>query len=81
MQQQTGGMVLILLAVCLMGTVMCACAFCHALCDALCDALRAVQCGGDPKTQVVRLQVSLCGAVLLPVAAVIWAVYYLGLSV
>ena len=56
---------------------MCACAFCHALCD----ALRAVQCGGDPKTQVVRLQVSLCGAVLLPVAAVIWAVYYLGLSV
>ena len=69
MQQQTGGMVLILLAVCLMGTVMCACAFCHALCD----ALRAVQCGG--------LQVSLCGAVLLPVAAVIWAVYYLGLSV
>ena len=77
MQQQTGGMVLILLAVCLMGTVMCVCAFCYALCD----ALRAVQCGGDPKTQVVRLQVSLCGAVLLPVAAVIWAVYYLGLSV
>lgn len=56
---------------------MCVCAFCHALCE----ALRAVQCGGDPKAQVVRLQVSLCGALLLPVAAVIWAVYYLGLSV
>lgn len=47
----------------------------------VCDALRAVQCGGDPKAQVVRLQVSQCGALLLPVAAVIWAVYYLGLSV
>ena len=68
---------LIILAVCLIGTVMCVCAFCHALCE----ALRAVQCGGDPKAQVVRLQVSLCGALLLPVAAVIWAVYYLGLFV
>ncbi len=50
---------------------MCVCAFCHALCD----ALRAVQCGGDPKAQVVRLQVSLCGALLLPVAAVLWTMY------
>lgn len=56
---------------------MCVCTFCHALCE----SLRAVQCGGDPKAQVVRLQVSLCGALLLPVAAVIWAVYYLGLFV
>ena len=76
MQQQTGGMVLILLAVCLMGTVMCACAFCHALCD----ALRAVQCGGDPKTQVVRLQVSLCGALLLPAAAVIRVLLFMTYS-
>ena len=68
---------IVFLALCLIGTVMCACVFAHALCD----ALRAVQGGGDPKTQIVRLQVSLCGAVLLPVAAVIWAVYYLGLSV
>ena len=41
----------------------------------LCAALRAVQCGGDPKGHAVRLQVSLCGALLLPTAAVIWAVY------
>ena len=52
-----------------------------ACCPALCEAMRAVKCGGDPKAQVVRLQVSLCGALLLPVAAVIWAVYYLGLFV
>ena len=44
---------MVLLTVFLLGTVMCVCVFCHALCD----ALRAVQCGGDPKTQVVRLQV------------------------
>ena len=55
----------------LAGAVLCACSFCHALCD----ALRAVQCGGDPKGHAVRLQVSLCGALLLPTAAVIWAVY------
>lgn len=68
---------MVLLTVFLLGTVMCVCVFCHALCE----SLRAVQCGGDPKAQVVRLQVSLCGALLLPVAAVIWAVYYLGLFV
>ena len=58
---------IVFLALCLIGTVLCVCSFCHALCD----ALRAVQGGGDPKAPVVRLQVSLCGAVLLPVAAVI----------
>ena len=62
---------MVLLTVFLLGTVMCVCVFCHALCD----ALRAVQCGGDPKAQVVRLQVSLCGALLLPVAAVLWTMY------
>lgn len=58
---------MVFLAFCLIGTVMCACVFAHALCD----ALRAVQGGGDPKAQVVRLQVSLSGALLLPIAAVI----------
>ncbi len=58
---------IVFLALCLIGTVLCACAFCHALCD----ALRAVQGGGDPKAPVVRLQVSLSGALLLPTAAII----------
>lgn len=58
---------IVFLALCLIGTVMCACVFAHALCD----ALRAVQNGGDPKTQIVRLQISLSGVLLLPVAAVI----------
>ena len=62
---------MMLLAALLAGAVLCACSFCHALCD----ALRAVQCGGEPKGHAVRLQVSLCGALLLPTAAVIWAVY------
>lgn len=55
------------LAVCLIGTVLCVCTFCHALCD----ALRAVQGGADPKAQAVRMQVSLSGALLLPAVAVI----------
>ena len=58
---------IVFLALCVIGTVLCACAFCHALCY----GWRAVQGGGDPKTQIVRLQVSLSGALLLPVAAVI----------
>ncbi len=62
---------MILLAVLLMGAVLCVCAFCHALCD----VLRIAQNGGETKTQVVRLQISLCGALVLPAAAVIWAVY------
>ncbi|HIY12364.1 MAG TPA: hypothetical protein H9842_02090 [Candidatus Agathobaculum merdipullorum] len=66
----------VFLALCLIGTVLCVCSFCHALCD----AMRAVQGGGDPKGQAVRLQVSLCGALLLPVAAVIRALLFVTYS-
>lgn len=67
---------IVFLALCLIGTVLCVCAFCHALCD----ALRAVQGGGDPKTPVVRMQVGLSGAVLLPVAAVIRVLIFMTYS-
>lgn len=67
---------IVFLALCLVGTVLCACSFCHALCD----ALRAVQNGGDPKTQAVRMQISLCGALLLPATAVIRALLFVTYS-
>ena len=67
---------MILLAVLLIGTVLCVCAFCHALCN----MLRISQNGSEMKTQVVRLQISLCGALVLPAAAVIWAVYSMMVS-
>ena len=67
---------IVFLALCLVGTVLCACSFCHALCD----ALRAVQIGGDPKTQAGRMQVCLCGAHLLPAAAVIRALLFVTYS-
>ena len=67
-----------ILPVCLLlAAVMCVIVFCHALCD----ALRAVQSGGDPAAQVVRMQVSLCGALLFPAAAVARVVIFLHWSI